>query len=182
MKKYMNLLKKYRVTIILLLLTGAISIVDLSDGISIVQTAKLNMKTLLMIIPPIFIFIGLLDVWIPRELLIKHMGEGSGKKGLFYSFLLGTIAVGPLYAAFPIAALLLKKGAKYSNVTFFLYIWMSAKLPLVLIETSSMGYKFTVIHILLMISIYLIGALFIEKILDKSDKDKILKNIYAIEK
>lgn len=182
MKNEAKLLKKYRVTFILLAIIVVISIFNLTSGISIIKIAGSNFKILLMIIPPIFIFIGLIDVWIPREVLIKHMGEDSGRKGLIYSFLLGTIAVGPLYAAFPIAALLLKKGVKYSNVTFFLYIWMSAKLPLVLVELSSMGAKFTVIHLVFMISIYLLGALFIEKLLAKKDRDKILQNIYAMEK
>lgn len=141
-----------------------------------------NMKTLIMLIPPIFVFIGLLDVWVPREVLIKHMGEDSGIKGIFYSFLLGTIAVGPLYAAFPIAGLLLKKGAKYSNVIFFVCIWTSAKLPLVLVELGAMGLKFTVIHLVFMVSIYLLASFGIERLLNMNDKEKIIKNVYAMEK
>lgn len=73
---------------------------------------------MLLLIPPIFVIMGLLDVWIPREVLIRHMGDGSGTRGLLISFLLGT-AAGPLYVAFPIGVMLLKKGAKLSNVIFF---------------------------------------------------------------
>ena len=35
-------------------------------------------KTMLLVIPPIFILLGLLDVWVPREKMIRYMGTGSG--------------------------------------------------------------------------------------------------------
>lgn len=177
----MALIKKYRWTLGLLFMTGIISLYKIELGREILDIAGSNLKTLFMLIPPIFILIGLLDVWVPKESMMKHMGEDSGVKGLFYSFMLGTIAVGPLYAAFPIAALLLKKGVKYSNVIFFLSIWMSTKLPLVMVEIGSLGYKFTAIHIFLMVTIYLIGSFLIEKIITKQDKTIIQKNIQLME-
>ena len=177
----MKLIKKYKWTLGLLLLTGIIAVYKIELGFQILNIAGNNLKTLFMLIPPIFILIGLLDVWVPKESMIKHMGEDSGAKGLFYSFMLGTIAVGPLYAAFPVAALLLKKGAKYTNVIFFLSIWMSAKLPLVMVEAGSLGYKFTAIHIFSMITIYLIGSFLINKILTKDDRITVLKNVYLME-
>ena len=54
-------------------------------------------KTMLLVIPPIFILLGLLDVWVPREKMIRYMGEGSGVKGTVLAFLLGSFAAGPLY-------------------------------------------------------------------------------------
>ncbi len=177
----MALIKKYRWTLGLLFITGIISLYKIELGGIILNIAGSNLKTLFMLIPPIFILIGLLDVWVPKESMMKHMGEDSGAKGLFYSFMLGTIAVGPLYAAFPVAALLLKKGVKYSNVIFFLSIWMSTKLPLVMVEIGSLGYKFTAIHVFLMITIYLIGSFLIEKIITKEERVTILKNIQLME-
>jgi uncharacterized membrane protein YraQ (UPF0718 family) len=168
----MKFLKQYKATLGLLILILAISIYNVGLGLNIITVAGKNIKSLLLIIPPIFILIGLLDVWVPREVLIKHMGEDSGLKGIFYAFILGTLAVGPLYAAFPVAGLLLKKGVKYANVTFFLCTWMSTKIPLVLIETGSMGMKFTIIHIVTMLSIYLLGSFIIDKLLTEADKKR----------
>lgn len=37
----------------------------------------LQAKTMLLVIPPIFILLGLLDVWVPREKMMKFMGPGS---------------------------------------------------------------------------------------------------------
>lgn len=107
--------------------------------------------------------------------MIKYMGNHAGLKGLFFAFVLGTVAAGPLYAAFPIAALLIKKGARIAYVTFFLGVWSAAKLPLVLFEITSLGAKFTAIHIITMILIYLVGAYVMEKILVEKDHKAILK-------
>ena len=177
----MDFLKKYKTTIFLLIIILGIYIYNSSLGINVLKIAGNNIKSLLLIIPPIFILIGLLDVWVPREILIKHMGEDAGVKGLIYAFILGTVAVGPLYAAFPVASLLLKKGVKYANVTFFLCTWMSTKIPLVLVEIGAMGSKFTIIHITTMITFYLIGSFLIDKALNNSDKKEIIKSIQLME-
>jgi len=62
-----------------------------------------NAVEMLSVIPPIFILLGLLDVWVQRETMIKLMGEKSGILGVLIAFCLGSAAAGPLYAAFPIA-------------------------------------------------------------------------------
>ncbi len=35
-------------------------------------------KTMLLVIPPIFVLLGLLDIWVPREKMIKYLGKDSG--------------------------------------------------------------------------------------------------------
>jgi uncharacterized membrane protein YraQ (UPF0718 family) len=42
---------------------------------------------MLLVIPPIFILLGLLDVWVPKE-KVKFMGEGSGLKGVLLAIFL----------------------------------------------------------------------------------------------
>ena len=85
---------------------------------------------MLMIVPPIFILIGLFDVWVPRETVVNMMGENSGVKGMVLAFFLGAFSAGPTISAFPLAIIMIKKGAKYSNVLFFLMVWGSLKLPI----------------------------------------------------
>ncbi|MCX7025912.1 MAG: hypothetical protein NT061_00160 [Spirochaetes bacterium] len=38
-------------------------------------------KTMLLVIPPIFILLGLFDVWVPREKMMRFMGPSSGVSG-----------------------------------------------------------------------------------------------------
>jgi len=52
-------------------------------------------------LPPIFVLLGLLDVWVQRETMIKYMGEGSGAKGTLLAFILGSAAAGLFMPRFP---------------------------------------------------------------------------------
>ncbi|MGQ0438729.1 permease [Bacillus sp. B-TM1] len=109
----------------------------------------------------VFLFVGLLDQWVKKETLMKYMGEKSGMYGILFSVLLGGIAAGPLYIAFPIAALLLKKGASIRYIVFFLGVWTTAKLPILVYEFSSFGATFTLIHIGFgLVFFYIMGLIF----------------------
>lgn len=178
----MGILKKYRLALIFFVITLIVLVISPINGKNVFRLASKDFKTMLMTIPPIFIMIGLMDVWIKKETMIKHMGEDSGAKGLFWAFLLGTIGAGPTYGAFPVAALLIKKGARIAYALFFLGIWSAVKLPLVIFETTAMGAKFTVIHISVMILAYLIGSFAIEKLLTKEDKMELVENAKNISK
>jgi uncharacterized membrane protein YraQ (UPF0718 family) len=100
-------------------------------------------KQMLLVIPPVFVLLGLLDVWIPRETMVRFMGKGSGLKGAALAVLLGSAAAGPLYAAFPVAGVFMKKGATFTNVLLFLGAWSTTKVPMVLFELAAMGPLFT---------------------------------------
>ena len=99
-------------------------------------------ETMLLVIPPIFILLGLLDVWVPREQMMRFMGPGSGAKGIVLAFLFGSFAAGPLYGAFPVAAVLMKKGASFTNILIFIGAWSTTKLPMLLFECSALGLRF----------------------------------------
>lgn len=124
--------------------------------------------TMLQIVPPIFLLIGLMDVWVPRETMIKLMGEKSGIIGISIAFLFGTLAAGPLVAAFPVAMIMLKKGARYANVLFFLSIWSSAKLPIIFFQITTLGLKFTLYSNAVLILFFLITSFVIEKLLSNN--------------
>lgn len=145
-----------------------------SIGIKAAQITGDNLLQMMMLIPPIFIIMGLMDVWVPKETLMKYMGEDSGAKGLLIAFVLGTVAAGPIYIAFPMGLLLLKKGAKLSNIIFFFGVWSSTKLPLVLFEIASFGMKFTAIHILISLPLYLLMAYYIERIIPKQTIETVI--------
>ncbi len=145
-----------------------------SLGFSAVKLSAFNFISMLKIVPPIFLMIGLLDVWVPRETMIRLMGEKSGIIGILIAFFLGTMTAGPLIAAFPVAMVMLKKGARYSNVLFFLMIWASSKLPILFFQATELGLKYTLTTNITLIAVYLVGSILIEKSLSKTDMDGIL--------
>lgn len=122
------------------------------------QTIAFQAETMLLVIPPIFILLGLLDVWVPREQMIRFMGPGSGLKGGTLAFLLGSFAAGPLYGAFPVAAVLMKKGASLINILIFIGAWSTTKVPMLLFESSALGPRFALSRLAInIIGIILIG-------------------------
>lgn len=145
-----------------------------SLGLASLEKAGFQFIEMLKIVLPIFLLIGLLDVWVPREVMMKLMGQKSGAKGVLIAFFMGTLTAGPLVAAFPVAAIMLKKGAKYANVLFFLMIWASAKLPILFFQATQLGIKYTLVTNLTLITVYLIGTQVIEKILTHEEKEHIM--------
>jgi len=141
-----KMLKRYIFFVLLLLINILVLIIYPEVGRKSFSITWNNTIEMLLVIPPIFILLGLLDVWVERETMIKFMGENSGFIGVAIAFFLGSAAAGPLYAAFPVAGILLKKGSKLSNVLIFIGAWSTTKIPLLLFEASSLGWKFMVLR------------------------------------
>ena len=105
--------------------------------------------------------------------MMKYTGKESGLKGSIISFLLGSAAAGPLYAAFPIASVMLKKGSSIFNVMIFIGAWSTTKIPMLTFEGTSLGLRFMLTRFVLsMIGIVLI-ALLIDKYLSSEEKNAI---------
>ncbi|MPN37758.1 hypothetical protein SDC9_185279 [bioreactor metagenome] len=117
-----------------------------------------------------------MDVWIERAAMIKIMGEKSSFKGVILALLLGVVTAVPLYALLPVAGVLLKKGSRIFNVLVFLCASASIRIPLLLFEISSLGWKFTSIRFVLNLVIIFAIALIIEKTLSETDKKEIYAN------
>ena len=137
-------------------------------------------KTMLLVIPPIFILLGLMDVWVPREKMIRYMGRGSGPKGVVLAFLLGSFAAGPLYGAFPVAAVLMKKGASFSNILIFIGAWSTTKIPMLLFEMSALGKRFALSRLAIDIVGIILIAWAMASALGKEEIERIYKNAEAM--
>ncbi|SHI00816.1 permease [Clostridium grantii] len=168
-------MKKHKSLIIALLLVVGLFIYNKSLGFNAIQSSTSQFVSMLKIVPPIFVLIGLMDVWIPRETMIKLMGEKSGLLGIAIAFFFGTFAAGPLIAAFPVAVIMIKKGARYSNVLLFLMTWASAKMPIIFFQITTLGLKFTLVMNITLLTIYVFGTILIEKLLSNTEKAEIVK-------
>lgn len=102
---------------------------------------------MVVILIPVAVLIGLFEVWVPKQLIGKYLGRESGWKGIVLSFLFGMAPTGPLYAAFPIAGMLLQKGASPLNVVVFLNAWAAIKIPQLLVETKFLGPNFMLVRL-----------------------------------
>jgi uncharacterized membrane protein YraQ (UPF0718 family) len=170
-----SLLKRFRFVIAFAFFIIALYLMDRSSGIKAFDISLSNTKEMLSLIPPVFVFMGLLDTWVPKETFIRYMGENSGLKGVLTALFLGSAAAGPLYIAFPISILLIKKKARLAYVLFFLGVWSTTKIPLLLYEISYMGARFTAIQVAVCIPLFLLFSVIIEKILPEEDKESLYR-------
>ncbi len=171
-----KILKRYAVFIAALLTVGVLTLFFRDIGLNALSISAQQLWQMLLIIPPIFILLGLMDVWVPRETMVKYMGEGSGLKGIILSIILGSAAAGPLYGAFPVAAVFMKKGVKFSNLLIFIGAWSTTKIPMFLFEMASLGTRFAVTRLLIDIPGIIIIAFILSKLISKKEIDEIYKN------
>lgn len=163
----MKFLMKYKFVILACISILILNLYDTERAYIAVRFSGFNIAQFLMMLPPIFILIGLLEVWVPKETMIKYLGKDSGIKGLFIVLFLGSFSAGPMFIAFPIGLLLLQKGARLAYVIFFLGVWSSTKIPILIFEVTSMGVRFTIYHVFVSLVLYLLVAFIMEKILDE---------------
>jgi uncharacterized membrane protein YraQ (UPF0718 family) len=168
-----KILKRYWVFLLLVVINVVLGIIFPELGAKSLDITKSNVAEMLLVLPPIFILLGLLDVWVDRSVMMKYTGKGSGLKGVLIAFLLGSAAAGPLYAAFPVAGVMLKKGSSLFNVFIFIGAWSTTKIPMLTFEAANLGLPFTLIRLGLSIVGILIIAVLTEKSLSKEQKEQI---------
>ena len=127
---------------------------------------------MMLILPAVMVILGLFAVWVSKEIVIKHLGKASGIKGIFLAIILGALPTGPLYIAFPMASILLKKGARISNIVIFLSSWACIKMPQEMVELQFLGLRFMLLRLLLTIIFIIIMAIFIEKVIEWSENEE----------
>lgn len=174
-----EIIQRYKFFFLLVAINLGLIIAFPSIGQKSFRITLSNMLEMFSVLPPIFILLGLLDVWVQRETMIRLMGEKSGFLGMLIAFILGSAAAGPLYAAFPIAGVLLKKGSKFFNVLVFIGAWSTTKIPMMLFEASAMGWKFMMLRFILDIPGIALIAHFTEKLLNQKEKQYIYDNAAA---
>lgn len=125
---------------------------------------------MILFIPPIFILIGLLEVWVPRKIVESNVGPESGIRGIVISILVATAAAGPLYVGFPVADALLKKGCRLSNAVIFLGTWATIKLPMLMMEIKFMGLPFALTRLALTVPAIIFTGYLVEFIVGTGKK------------
>lgn len=174
MIKFKYILNRYKVFLILTISLFILIIFKNDLGINIFNNAKDSFIQMIEVLPPIMLLLGLMDEWVSRESMMKYMGEDSSVLGIVLSIALAAFAAGPMYAAFPFTAVLLKKGVKFSNIIIFMNAWCVIKISTLLFEISALGYKFTFYRFLIdLIGVILMGYL-VDYIVNKLPKKEIL--------
>jgi len=118
-------------------------------------------------VPLLFVLVGLFDVWFPRSVIERHLGPGSGAKGIFWVTLLAMLQAGPLYGAFPMAGVLWKKGASPRNIFIYLGAFATLKIPMLTFESGFLGLKFTLLRTLFTVPLFIVVGFLMEFLVGK---------------
>ncbi len=148
----------YLIAFGLLLIIILLRFLDFEVGYRMNANLLSFFREMIIIVPCVFVLIGLIDVWIPTKWIQQHIGEGSGKRGVLFVILLAMLQGGPLYAAFPVAHVLWEKGCSMRNVFIYLGAFSSLKVPMMIFEASFLGWKFTLLRAIAALPIFILIA------------------------
>ncbi|NLJ41230.1 MAG: permease [Clostridiales bacterium] len=138
-------------------------------GIESVKNSLYYIKEMLLIMPVIFVLTALLDLWVPKEKIIRYLGKEAGAKGTVLSFVIGSVSAGPIYAAFPMCVMLHKKGASIKNIVIILSSWAVIKIPMLLNEAKFLGFKFMAIRWVLTVGAVVVFSWITSRIIKDED-------------
>jgi uncharacterized membrane protein YraQ (UPF0718 family) len=176
MKNFFKKLPPYFWLITFLIFIACSFVFEFQAGKDIAINFKDAVIELLVFIPAIFIIVGLLDVWIPKEKIQKHLGQESGIKGIVIVILLAMLQAGPLYGAFPVAYVLWKKGVSIKNLFIYLGAFASLKIPMLGIEIAYLGLDFTLVRTLVSLPLFIAIGYFMEwRLKDKNFEVKTIE-------
>ncbi|MBU0957155.1 MAG: permease [Spirochaetes bacterium] len=154
--KILQYLKRHILIAIAVLAYVLVGLLAPAQILPALKTSGKYLLEMLFVMPVVFMLTMLIEVWISREGIIKHLGEGSGLKGAGLSIALGSLSAGPIYAAFPICRILLSKGLSVANLVIILSAWAVIKVPMLAMETRFLGPGFMALRWVLTVSAIII--------------------------
>lgn len=158
------ILKKNKLMVIIVMIYVGLMIFKSGMAYTALGNSTYYLIEMAQILPVIFMLTVAIDVLIPKEWIVKRLGNQSGMSGAVLALAFGSLSAGPIYAAFPIAKTLHKKGASVGNVVIILSAWAVIKVPMLANEAKFLGPDFMVVRWLLTVAFIFAIALIMEKI------------------
>ena len=134
-----------------------VALVSATTGIAIKGTAilpeaaRIFVEDLVLIVPQIVLGItvgSLFTLLISKEVIARHLGEGSGLRGIALAGFFGSVMPGGPFTSFPIVYALGRSGAGIGSLISFLVAWAAVGLNRIIIwELPFMGPSFTALHV-----------------------------------
>ena len=160
------------------LLVGTVTVLGLYGrvlgGFDFGQRTGANFVTFLLemasVLPPMFLLVGLFEAWVPRALVERQVGSGSGAAAILWMVLLATLQAGPLYAAFPVAVSLWRKGCAPRNVFIYLGAFSAMKIPMLTFEVAFLGWRFSLARTLITLPVFILIGCAMERFLPNNFK------------
>lgn len=92
----------------------------------------------------VFFLLFLIDIFINRQWILRHLGKAAGIKGWALTIGCGVLSAGPLFVWYPLLADLKAKGMSGALLSVFLYS-RALKLPLLPLMVHYFGLAYTIL-------------------------------------
>ena len=89
----MEKIKKNKFLIFVVLIYLILLLSNVEKAVLSFKNSGYYIKEMLMIMPVIFVLTALIEAWVPKKMIMEHLGDGSGLKS-FISLLLGSVSAG----------------------------------------------------------------------------------------
>lgn len=98
-----------------------------------------------ILIVAVFALVGLIQVWIGRDMISAVLGREAGFKGLLVAVGCGALLIGPAYVIFPLLMSLRRLGARWAVVAIVLAAY-ALKPQMLPIESEFLGLPFALLR------------------------------------
>lgn len=164
-----NVIRNNKLLTTVLLIYIILGVMIPTKAIESINNSIYYVKEMLIIMPVIFFITTIIETWVPKEMIIKGLGEKSGIKGYTLSIIFGSISVGPIYAAFPVCKTLIKKGASIKNIVIILSAWAVIKVPMLATEARFLSARFMAIRWIFTVIAIMIISYIVSVFVDKNN-------------
>lgn len=169
-------IKNHKLMVMVLMAYAVLFITKTDIALLAVKNTAYYLREMLEIMPVVFILIAIIEAWIPKKVIMRGLGDGSGLRGTLLSFALGSFSAGPIYAAFPLCKLLLYKGASIESIVIIISTWAVIKVPMLINEFKFLGLPFMVVRWILTVIAIVIMSKLINFTVKQSDLPKVEEN------
>jgi uncharacterized membrane protein YraQ (UPF0718 family) len=147
-------------------ITLVVYILNAEKGMIVAKTVYSTFFEVLDIIVAVSIFIGLFQVWVKPQTIVKLLGKGSGIKGFILVCTFPILMGGSLFTVFPLLKALKEKGARTGAIASFITAW-GGKAPLLPLETKFLGWPFALLRLSLVVLFAFVMGILMDWVVEK---------------
>ncbi len=133
-------------TVYLLIAIALLAISFVKDRQRTRDALKATFKIFYVVLPVlifVFVLMGLIQVYIPKEMIVSVLGQKAGPRGILFSEVMGSIALFLPPAVFPFGGYLLQNGASYGAIAGFVFTAILIGITTLPLEIKLLGLRFT---------------------------------------
>ncbi len=120
--------------------------VDASKAAEAALTALRTFGAVLLLVVAVMGLVGLVQVWISRDMVARLLGREGGLRALVIAALCGTVLIGPAYILFPLLMSIRTYGARWAVVVTVLAAY-AVKIPMIPLEVEFLGWPFSLLRL-----------------------------------